>query len=375
MLKMLSWIVLGIILLLIIIGVLFLNLNPVFGGKADTTLQERFVKSGHYKDGKFVNLITTTMDMKVGDYAGLIADYFKGTPNSQPDGVLPVRPLDSVDLVANADKPSRITWFGHSAILLELEGKNIFIDPMLGDSPSPLPWLGSKRYSDLPIAIEKLPALDAVIISHDHYDHLDYGSILKLKDKVGNFYVPLGVGAHLRSWGVSDDKIHELNWWDQIQMNELTLVCAPARHFSGRGVLDRDQTLWSSWIISSPSTNIYFSGDSGYGPHFAEIGERYGPFDFAMMECGQYDSRWEAIHMMPEQTVQAGIDLKAELIMPIHWGAFTLALHSWTDPVERATAKAQQSGVAVATPIIGEAMILEKNTYSNSRWWESVGNE
>ncbi|WP_277480320.1 MBL fold metallo-hydrolase [Catalinimonas alkaloidigena] len=372
---MLSWIVLGIILLLIIIGVLFLNLNPVFGGKADTTLQERFVKSGHYKDGKFVNLITTTMDMKVGDYAGLIADYFKGTPNSQPDGVLPVRPLDSVDLVANADKPSRITWFGHSAILLELEGKNIFIDPMLGDSPSPLPWLGSKRYSDLPIAIEKLPALDAVIISHDHYDHLDYGSILKLKDKVGNFYVPLGVGAHLRSWGVSDDKIHELNWWDQIQMNELTLVCAPARHFSGRGVLDRDQTLWSSWIISSPSTNIYFSGDSGYGPHFAEIGERYGPFDFAMMECGQYDSRWEAIHMMPEQTVQAGIDLKAELIMPIHWGAFTLALHSWTDPVERATAKAQQSGVAVATPIIGEAMILEKNTYSNSRWWESVGNE
>lgn len=375
LIKMIGWIILGIILLLVVGGVLFMNLNPVFGGKADARLKQRFLQSGHYVDGKFVNLIPTTMGLKAGDYPGLMADYIKGTPNSEPEGKLPVIPLDSVSIVAKPDKPARVTWFGHSAVLLELEGKNIFIDPMLGESPSPLPMIGSKRYGALPIAIEKLPHLDAVLISHDHYDHLDYGSILKLKDKVDDFYVPLGVGAHLRAWGVEAEKVHELNWWDEIQHDAFRFVCTPARHFSGRGITDRDQTLWSSWIIQSTAQKLYFSGDSGYGPHFKEVGERYGPFDFGMLECGQYDPRWEAIHMLPEQTVQAAIDVRTEVMMPIHWGAFTLALHSWTDPVDRAVAKAQELKVTVATPVIGEAILLEKATYPNSRWWESVDSE
>ncbi|MEK6481125.1 MBL fold metallo-hydrolase [Catalinimonas sp. 4WD22] len=370
---MIAWIVLGSIFLLVVSGVLFLYLNPVFGGKADAQLKERYLQSGHYEGGKFINLIPTTLGIKTGDYVGLTLDYIKGTPNIEPAGELPVISLDSVNIVPKPDKPARVTWFGHSAILLELEGKNIFIDPMMGESPSPLPMIGSKRYGALPIAIEKLPHLDAVLISHDHYDHLDYGSILKLKDKVDNFYVPLGVGAHLRAWGVEAEKVHELNWWDKVTDDEFTFVCAPARHFSGRGILDRDQTLWSSWVIQSPSQKLFFSGDSGYGPHFKEIGNRFGPFDFAMLECGQYDPRWEAIHMLPEQTVQAAIDVKTELMMPIHWGAFTLALHSWTDPVDRAIAKAQEMKVAIATPIIGEAILLEKETYPNSRWWENVG--
>lgn len=183
--------------------------------------------------------------------------------------------------------------------------------------------------------------------------------------------MPLGVGAHFRKWGVQDKHIHELDWWDDIVLDSLRFTCAPARHFSGRGFGDRAATLWASWIIESPDKKIYFSGDSGYGPHFKEIGERFGGFDFAMMECGQYNEKWHAIHMMPEETVQAAIDVRAEMTMPIHWAAFTLSLHSWTDPVERALKKADELNVPFCTPQIGEPVIIGHH-HPASKWWREL---
>jgi len=255
-----------------------------------------------------------------------------------------------------------------------MDGKKILLDPMFGDTPAPHPWLGSKRYSDgLPIEIEKLPRIDFVIFSHDHYDHLDYGSIQKLKNKVGHFYVPLGVENHLIAWGVPASAISVLDWWDETNAMGIELICAPARHFSGRGLMDRASTLWCSWIIKGKEQKIYFSGDSGYGPHFKEVGDKHGPFDIALMECGQYNEQWEAIHMMPEQTAQAGVEVQAKMIMPIHWGAFTLALHSWTDPVERVLLEAKELDLPVATPIIGEPIIVGDSLYPKSTWWKDYG--
>ncbi|MNC27019.1 Beta-lactamase superfamily domain protein [compost metagenome] len=183
------------------------------------------------------------------------------------------------------------------------------------------------------------------------------------------FIVPLGVGAHLKRWGISGERIREFDWWDEISFAGLTLTSAPARHFSGRSLLDRNTTLWCSWIIQGGHAKIFFSGDSGYGPHFAAIGQKYGPFDLTLMECGQYDPRWADIHMMPEQTVQAQIDLQGKLMIPIHWGAFTLAMHDWTDPVERVLRAAKQHGLRLATPRIGEPVHVGAKTYPSSPWW------
>jgi L-ascorbate metabolism protein UlaG (beta-lactamase superfamily) len=230
--------------------------------------------------------------------------------------------------------------------------------------------IGSKRYSvTLPIEPEHLPPIDAVILSHDHYDHLDYHSIQKLKDKVGKFIVPFGVGSHLVRWGVHPAKISEYDWWSELELDGLKLVCTPARHFSGRSLFNRDSTLWCSWVIMGQQTRIFYGGDSGYAPHFKEIGEKYGPFDLTFMECGQYDERWPAIHMMPEETVQAHIDVLGKLMIPIHWSAFTMALHDWTDPIERVTKAAKERNVNISTPRIGEAVNVGSAEYPASVWW------
>ena len=242
---------------------------------------------------------------------------------------------------------------------------------MLGNVPSPVSWVGSSRFNpELPIDVEALPFIDVVLISHDHYDHLDYGSILKLKNKAKKFYMPLGVGAHLLSWGVDAEKIVEMDWWDTETFDELTFVSTPSRHFSGRGMFNRNSTLWCSWVIQTDHTNIFFSGDGGYGNHFKEIGNKYGPFDFTMMECGQYNEQWAKIHMIPDEIPQALWDLKSRIFMPIHWGAFRLALHKWTEPVEILTNMIDKHDFTMATPEIGESFILGQGT-PKSKWWRS----
>lgn len=242
---------------------------------------------------------------------------------------------------------------------------------MLGKIPSPIPIFVGKRYSEnLPANIQDLPHIDAVLISHDHYDHLDYDSILKLRDKVKRFLVPLGIGAHLERWGVEKTRIQEFDWWDEIEFEGLKVIAAPARHFSGRSLTDRNATLWCSWVIHSKQGRIFYSGDSGYGLHFKEIGSKHGPFDLTLIECGQYDNRWADIHMMPEEAVQAHLDVKGKVMLPIHWGAFTLAFHDWDEPVERIIGISEEKNVAVATPKIGEPVEIGTSKYPISLWWK-----
>ena len=366
-LKMTLLIIVSAIGLVLITGVLFVNMSPQFGAKSEGKSAERMKNSPNYKDGKFHNLEETVV-MKSMSY-GTIPDYFTNE-GKMPDWSIPVVKVSSEYFEDHPDSLTRLTWFGHSAVLLEMDGKKIFLDPMLGEVPSPHPWLGSGRFNDtLPLPIEQLPHLDAVLISHDHYDHLDYGSIVALKDKVDKFFVPLGIGAHLKHWGVSEEKITELDWWQEAELDGIKLVSTPARHFSGRGLFDRYSTLWCSWVVRGERSNIFFGGDSGYDSSFKQIGEKYGPFDFTMLECGQYNEQWPEIHMMPEETVQANIDLNGKVMMPIHWGAFKLALHPWEEPVERALKKARELNVKVATPIIGQAIVLDTEIPA-SEWWK-----
>mgnify|MGYP002476009059 FL=1 len=358
------------VITLLVVGILFVNLSPEFGGKPTEADKTRYSKSKNFKDGKFENLNKANMDMSFKQTVTTMIDFIKGTPNARPSFNLPVEKVDSLNWEQN-DSTNRLVWFGHSSFLLKLDGKNILLDPMLGEVPAPHPWLGGKRYSkELPIEIQKLPKIDVVLISHDHYDHLDYGSIQLLKDKVNQFMVPMGVGAHLKEWGIANHQIQEFDWWQETTYEHIGIAFAPSRHFSGRGLTDRFSTLWGSWVIKGRNKNLYFSGDSGYGKHFKTIGEKFGPFDFAMMECGQYNEKWADIHMMPEETVQAAIDVKSKITMPIHWGAFTLSLHTWTDPVERFTLKSNELNVEHLIPIIGEEIDLMTLTSEHMNWWK-----
>ncbi|WP_367888197.1 MBL fold metallo-hydrolase [Bacillus wiedmannii] len=317
---------------------------------------------------KYINQIHTDVSFKPKDIIGLMTDYFKMKTKLRPVKNLPIVLSDKTN-----ESLESVTWFGHSASLLKIEGKKLLLDPMFGDASSPFPVFNSKRYSGaFSLEREDFQEIDAIIISHNHYDHMNYKSIMQLKDRAKHFYVPTGVAQYLIKWGVSPSKISEHNWWDEIMFDNIKLVCAPARHFSGRSMTDRDCSLWCSWLILGQETKVFFSGDSGYAPHFKEIGDKYGPFDLTLMECGQYDPRWSAIHMLPEETVQAHIDVKGELLLPIHWGAFTLALHEWSDPIERVTKEANRLGVNIATPQNGESITLKSTDYPSSAWWREI---
>ena len=361
----------AVVLLLVIIYLVFVNFYPSFGGDVSKERKQTYISSKQFEDGKFLNKNPEIPeDMSFSKMLSISRKFFfEKVENGRPDQDLNVQYIDSMEIV-DYSKETRLIWFGHSAFLLQMEGKTILIDPMFGSVPAPHQWMGEKRFNKrLPIAIEKLPKIDAVIISHDHYDHLDYESINKLKDKVGDFFVPLGVGVHLEAWKVDPSKIQEMDWWEETTFKGIDLACTPAQHFSGRKFSNGQSTLWSSWVIKTDATALYFSGDSGYAHHFKEIGERYGPFDFAMMECGQYNTMWPDIHMFPEETAQAGVDIKAKAIMPIHWGAFKLALHSWTDPIERVTRKAQELKLPLVTPKIGEPILISDLPNPQSTWW------
>jgi L-ascorbate metabolism protein UlaG (beta-lactamase superfamily) len=355
--------------LALVVG-LFLTFSPEMGGESSEEEVKKYKTIANFEEGKFFNEIETNMDMGFKSGIKTMVQFIQGVKNGKPDYSIPVQSVDSLLLEKTKAEP-KVIWFGHSAFLLQLENKNILIDPMFGDVPAPHPTLGSKRYSDsLPIEIEQLPQIDVMVISHDHYDHLDYGSIQKLKGKTKLFYVPLGVGAHFREWGVKPEQIVEFNWWEEESVEGLKFVFTPARHFSGRGLTNRFSTLWGSWVIQSKNENVFFSGDSGYGVHFKKIGDKFGPFDFAMIECGQYDEKWADIHMTPEESAQAGVDLKTKVAMPIHWGAFSLALHTWTDPVERIIKTAEELNLPLITPAIGDVVHLDSTIQKTvNNWW------
>lgn len=324
----------------------------------------------NYRAGKFANADSAETAMRMSEGLSMLKDsVLTNGVQRHPPGELPVSEVDWSLVESEQDS---LTWFGHSTCLLSIEGRKLFIDPMLSNRASPLAFVGSARYSkDWLSMVDRLPQIDAVLLTHDHYDHLDYGSIRALESKVGHFFVPLGVGAHLKRWGVDLARITELDWWGEAACGGLTLVLTPSQHFSGRGLFNRNSTLWGGWAVIGERTRFYTSGDGGYGSHFKRIGERYGPFDLALIEGGQYDTRWETSHMTPEQSVQAHLAVRGDKMMLIHWAAFTLAFHSWTDPIERASTEAPRLGVELLTPKIGETLLLDGlDSYVSTRWWE-----
>lgn len=369
-LKKMIYTILVIIGLLIVAFLLFTNFYPSFGANISEEQELVHKQSQQYKEGKFRNKKDVPKELGFGATLNLAYKFFTTkVTNGRPKNDLKVIKSDSAN-IANYKGDARMIWMGHSSFILHMDGNTILLDPMFGKVAAPHNLLGANRFNkEFPLEIEKLPQIDAVIFSHDHYDHLDYKTILKIKDKTNHFYVPLGLGAHLEVWGVDANKITEMDWWQETQFKNISLVCTPAQHFSGRKFTNTQSTLWSSWVIKTEQENIYFGGDSGYASHFKEIGDKYGPFDLALLECGQYNEMWPEIHMMPEETAQAGIDIKAKKIMPIHWAGFKLALHKWTDPVTRVQAKAKELNLEVITPQIGENIIIKDSINNYKKWW------
>jgi L-ascorbate metabolism protein UlaG (beta-lactamase superfamily) len=287
-----------------------------------------------------------------------------------PKGDLPSCPVDLSQFTHGGDDQLRVTWLGHSSAMINIDGFRLLTDPVFAKRIS---IFGPTRFSgEVPIKIDQVPEIDAVIISHDHYDHLNRFSIKGLQERAKCFLVPLGVGARLQRWGVPKDKIVELDWWQEHHLGQGLMVAAtPAQHFSGRGLSDRNQTLWASWVVETKHHRLFFSGDSGYFDGFKEIGAVYGPFDLTLMECGAYNKAWAEVHMFPEETVQAHLDLKGQVLHPIHWGTFNLSLHPWYDPMERLAAAAKAHKVKTATPIVGDTTILGEYIPS-THWWRQA---
>ncbi|WP_337052875.1 MBL fold metallo-hydrolase [Pseudoxanthomonas sp. USHLN014] len=285
---------------------------------------------------------------------------------SVPDRPIPVRPLTRAELLAAPD--FSLYRLGHSTVLLKLRGQFWITDPVFAQRASPLPWMGPKRFHAPPIALKDLPPLKGVILSHNHYDHLDKAAVRALAASAEHFVAPLGVGDTLVRWGVPAAKVQQLDWWQSTVIGGLRLVATPAQHFSGRGLRDGNATLWCSWVLIDDGLRVFFSGDSGYFDGFRQIGERFGPFDLTLVETGAYDRQWPHVHMRPEESLQAHLDLQGRWMLPIHNGTFDLALHPWFEPFERISALAAERGVALSTPVIGERVDLRQPT-AGSAWW------
>jgi L-ascorbate metabolism protein UlaG (beta-lactamase superfamily) len=287
-------------------------------------------------------------------------------------------PMVSVAQASFASAPStglRATWIGHSTTLLEIDGARVLIDPVFSSSAGVNGMMGQRRFFPMPLNAADMPELDVVLISHDHYDHLDYPTIRQLLQLEAQaravFVVPLGVGAHLEAWGLAPERIVELDWWEETNVAGLRIAATPARHYSGRGVFDLEHTLWASFAIIGNEHRVFYSGDTAMFPGLRDIGEQYGPFDLTLIEAGGYNRYWADIHLGPEQAVQAHRMLQGQVMMPVHWGLFDLAMHGWTEPVERVLAAAKERNVLVATPRLGESfepgLVLP-----NERWWPEL---
>ncbi len=281
-----------------------------------------------------------------------------------PHKKLPEVKPDLVEFLKPSQK-LKFIWLGHSTLLLNLEGQTILIDPVFFNA-SPVSFL-VKRFQDPVIKLEELPPIDVIVISHDHYDHLDKQTIRFFQKKSTVFFVPTGVGGHLKEWGIDSKRITELTWGKSGIHQDIIYRATPAQHFSGRGLFDRNTTLWASWILESKTEKIFYSGDSGYGPHFKEIGNEYGPFDYAFMENGQYNERWPDVHMQPEESLQALLDVNAHTVIPVHWGMFDLSLHHWTEPITRTHAIAKAWDIPIITPRLGE--VVDANHKPDQAWW------
>jgi L-ascorbate metabolism protein UlaG (beta-lactamase superfamily) len=317
-----------------------------------------------WRDGRFHN-VAATRSGKLGEV--LRAFWANRGHRRKPRAPLPIVPVRVDVLTGPASHALQVTWLGHSTALIEIDGLRLLTDPVLSERASPVPFAGPKRFTPPALGVKDLPPIDAVILSHDHFDHLDRDTIRALIDKVGRFYTTLGVGARLVAWGVPADRVVELDWWQEASFGPLTLAATPAQHFSGRGLGDRDRTLWASWVLLGSRERLFFSGDTGMHAGFAEIGERYGPFDLTLIECGAYNELWPDVHMQPEQSIAAHRLVRGSTMMPVHWGTFDLAMHRWDEPAERIRALAAEQGVRLVQPRPGET--VGPDSTLQAPWW------
>lgn len=347
--------------------------TPVFGAHPERADFVRFEKSLAFNAaiGEFENRQPELIRQmrEANSTVELLTKWFEERPGGRPERRLP-QEIPNVGAFLSDSDSARLIWLGHSTFLLNLAGTIILVDPVFSDNAAPVSFTG-KRFQDPAISLDDLPPVDIVLLSHDHYDHLDYRTILRLADSSAHFMTPLGVGLHLRRWGIENARITELDWWESHETSGVEFTALPAQHFSGRDGINNNQTLWASWAIITPKTRLYFSGDSGYDIHFAQIGERLGPFDLSIMENGQYDPAWPPVHVTPEEAVQAHLDLRATRLFPVHWGMFELAFHSWYDPAVRISAAADLNGVKLFTPMLGQVTAID-DAVKTSRWWEPL---
>lgn len=368
------------LVLLVLLVILFINFHPVFGAKPDAQTMQRIQKSPFFNGKTFENLEQTKantldsqsllgMNKQTAEQKGFLKQYL-----FPPKDKNPTKPIGSIalNLQNNPLKNGEFIWLGHSSVLFRMNDKTMITDPVFHEA-SPVP-LFVKPFSmkHAPQATE-LPALDIVLISHDHYDHLDYKAIKQIRDKAKLFLVPLGIKAHLVKWGVTADKIKEFDWYEETNIEGIRYIFAPTRHFSGRGILNHRQTLWGSWLVFGAS-KVYFSGDGGYSTEFANLQNKYGDVDIAFIEDGAYNENWRQVHMMPEESAQAAIDIGANVVLPIHWGKYDLSTHQWTEPVVRIKTalktynETTNSPIKIATPRIGEVFTLD--SLPNEEWWK-----
>ena len=367
---MILWIVLALILSLVLFVALYFAFAPRIGSDPKGARLARVQGSLNYRDGKFQNVVETNMDMPMRVMRKVMWEMMKGGNGREPKDIIPTVPLDLKAWEAVPDTSFAVAWFGHSSLLVKIEGITFLLDPVFGERASTFSFAGPKRFTyQEHMRVDLLPQVDVVLLSHDHYDHLDHETMLQLKHK--KFIAPLGVGAHLVAWGIPEAHITERDRWEHVQVGQVKLTLTPSRHFSGRNVTNRFSTLWGSWVFEGRTKKIYFGADSGYSPSFKEIGERFGPFDLALLECGAYNENWANIHMMPEETAQAAVDVKAKVLMPIHWAKFSLAMHPWKEPIERVTVKALELGIPLLTPRIGD-IVVDADLARGVRWWEAI---
>ena len=358
------------VLFVLAAGVWVFMQTAVFGANATDDRLARINQSKNYRDGAFQNVAPTDVMRREASYWGLMLDNFR-----RPADVTPTYLLPSVKTNLNAlpDTGTSVVWFGHSSYLIHSQSVTVLVDPVLDGNASPVALFGKAFPGTNVYTAAAMPPVDVLVLTHDHYDHLDYPTLLALRDRVTRVVCPLGVGAHLERWGYDPTRITELDWTETVTISEgLSLTAVPARHFSGRG-FRRGGTLWAAYVLDLNAQRIFLGGDSGYGPHVKSIGEQYGPFDLALLECGQYGRDWPSIHMFPAEVAQAARDLRAKVLLPVHWGKFALALHPWREPIRQLTqAVAPTDSFTLTTPRIGQPVVLG-GTLPQERWWETVG--
>lgn len=362
-----------IILAAVVVGGVVISTDNLsqFGSNPAGTRLERIHRSPNFDGNIFVNSVDTNLTFEFSHITDMLGRSIFGKTSRVPKAEIPVRRLDKSAFDDTPENGLRITSMGHSTLLIEIDGKRILTDPIWSERCSPSTLFGPVRFHSPPIPLDELPQIDIVLISHDHYDHLDKETVISLSKTGTLFVVPLGVGSHLENWKIDPSQIVELDWWESFKASDkgINFTATPARHFSGRGLTNRYSTLWASWVIISPNHRVYFSGDTGPFPGFSEIGEKFGPFDVTLIKIAAYDRAWPEVHINPEQAVDAHIALKGKLLIPIHWGTFNLAYHDWFEPANRVVEAAEKNAIRLAIPRFGE-MVDPSDPPPLEKWWE-----